>query len=980
MCVAALGADTTSGPVAGARPAATPQKPVISADTIEAPEIELEEVSSDTAPSLPDTTGAAQAAGTIDAPEIELEEAGGGEEEQAGDTLQEQAGAGGAAEELAPLEKMPEITKRVEAPYPPEIYKQGIQGSVVLDVVISDSGTVDSVAVVRGLHPVLDSNVVHALWQFKFSPAIAEGHPVPVLIQYEYAFTLREIVEKVEKYVNFSGRLVERGTRAPIADAMVVVSFVDTLSDTTLGVPFGVYRRRLGEFEGQYLEEDNLVTVTDSMGDFRFYSLPACSIEVAVPATGYQEFRERELIEPSQETVVTYRLDRISYSDYEIVVYGKAEKKEVSRRQLTLHEVKKIPGLGGDAVKVVQALPGVARPTFGSSQVVVRGAGTSDSRFFLDGVEIPLLFHFGGIKSTYNSDALEAVDFYPGGWGSRYGGAVAGIIEITGRRPKNDRWHGYVDANFLDGSVFVEGPVGSRVSVLGTYRRSFIGDLIKFGIRQAPSTTVLTTAPYYWDYTVRTDIDISKRQHAYLTAFGVMDGLELISSDVRGGSSEISAAKDALNLELVFHMGLAGWDWTINDLFQNTLRLSSTWAESRFSAFGFGKSLQTIWMHYLRDQLSYKPGDHLLVNLGADLQLMPLDFALTLIDARNDIQTDSKEGWLFGVLGGYLNLEWRPLERLLIIPGIRYDYFPELDYQGANIPEFWDYGFMENETRFSGEPSFRLTTRYKLTDRHTLKLSTGNYSQSPRPLGQTTHETWGDPHLSATRASQYVLGHEWQITDLIHTDVQGYYNMQWKEARLASSGELADGAKLYVDNGRRRMYGLEFMLRHDQSDRFFGWLAYSLSRSESWDYEENRWTLYSKDQTHNVIAVGSWKLPKNWEAGFKLQYTTGDPETPVTGYVYREQYHFYESEDGAHNSSRLPPTFQLDLRIDKKFVFRNWMFSAYVDFFNINYFLYASPQVAIYNSAEPYDYETGQENRRFANQYSMPSIGLKAEF
>ena len=122
------------------------------------------------------------------------------------------------------------------------------------------------------------------------------------------------------------------------------------------------------------------MTLTDSTGFFHFWSLPACSVQINVPLSGYEDFREKELVAPSTETQVTYYIQRLSYSDYEIVVYGKREEKEVTRRQLTLTEVKKIPGLGGDAVKVVQALPGVGRPTFGSGQIVVRGMPVTRAR------------------------------------------------------------------------------------------------------------------------------------------------------------------------------------------------------------------------------------------------------------------------------------------------------------------------------------------------------------------------------------------------------------------------------------------------------------------------------------------------------------------------------------------------------------------------------------------------------------------------
>ena len=115
------------------------------------------------------------------------------------------------------------------------------------------------------------------------------------------------------------------------------------------------------------------------------------------------------------------------------MVYGKAEDKEVTRQRLELVEVEKIPGLGGDALRVVQTMPGVARPTFMWGDVIVRGSSADDTRFYLDGVDIPLLFHFGGLKSTYNSHALSSIDLYPGGFNTRYGGCVGGVIEIKGR-------------------------------------------------------------------------------------------------------------------------------------------------------------------------------------------------------------------------------------------------------------------------------------------------------------------------------------------------------------------------------------------------------------------------------------------------------------------------------------------------------------------------------------------------------------------
>ena len=81
-------------------------------------------------------------------------------------------------------------------------------------------------------------------------------------------------------------------------------------------------------------------------------------------------------------------------------------------------------------------------------------------RHRLDGVDIPLLFHFGGIKSTYNSLSLGSVDLYPGGFGTRYGGSIGGIVELKGRPARQDGWRTILNASLLDVSFHTEGQLG----------------------------------------------------------------------------------------------------------------------------------------------------------------------------------------------------------------------------------------------------------------------------------------------------------------------------------------------------------------------------------------------------------------------------------------------------------------------------------------------------------------------------------------
>jgi len=163
------------------------------------------------------------------------------------------------------LEKMPALIRFVEAKYPDSLIKSGIEGVVLLELLVSETGAVDSAAVVRPLHPALDASALAAAREFKFSPALAlSGEAVAVMLQYEYRFSLRDVITAPKSYVNLSGAVIERGTRKPVADALVVLQFADTLSDTSLAVPFSLYMEQIGAMEGQSWEDSRMVATTDS--------------------------------------------------------------------------------------------------------------------------------------------------------------------------------------------------------------------------------------------------------------------------------------------------------------------------------------------------------------------------------------------------------------------------------------------------------------------------------------------------------------------------------------------------------------------------------------------------------------------------------------------------------------------------------------------------------------------------------------------
>ena len=145
-----------------------------------------------------------------------------------------------------------------------------------------------------------------------------------------------------------------------------------------------------------------------------------------------------------------------------------------------------------------------------------------------------------------------------------------------------------------------------------------------------------------------------------------------------------------------------------------------------------------------------------------------------------------------------------------------------------------------------------------------------------------------------------------------------------------------------------------------------------MSRSERWSWRENRYIPYTRDQTHNLQLILSYKLPKEWQAGAKVRYVSGNPFTPVADRVFNITNRIYEPKMGRENSARNDPFFQVDFRIDKKIIYDKWMMSFYLDLQNVLWFMYKSPELTIYN----YDYT---EQISVTSPF-IPSFGLKVEF
>jgi hypothetical protein len=583
--------------------------------------------------------------------------------------------------------------------------------------------------------------------------------------------------------------------------------------------------------------------------------------------------------------------------------------------QVSAKLARAVPG-GGDAAKVVQALPAVARPPAGSSEIVVWGAAPNDTRVFVDGVPVMALYHLGGYRAAIGNDLLGSLRLTPAAFGPERGGAIGGVIDLAMADPADaPAWRAQADV--LDAGASGKLALGA-LTVAAAARQSWLDravDLVADRATLAPNAPI----PAWRDGQVVARAAL--REDLVITgwALGAVDQLDrTLASDDPATRVDERIDQRSVRAQVTLRRERAdGFDsatlWAGRDRATYDLdvgliparRAATTWVggargvqQHRFAAatltYGLDLDGETASLARLGSlTIPVREGDPAIFGQPPGDDVAADRWDATTVDAASHVALDLRRGRVTATLGARLDAWLLSASRLTPRIGLT----PGLGAQQILVTE---------------DP--RGAIQLAISDAAIVRLDAGGYHQA-RSAADTS-AVFGAPDLGVERAWHVILGGQWRRGALA-VELAGY--ARWLDDLVARDLAVTPRlAQALTQGGTGRVLGAQLTARLVDWRGVTGWLSYTLSRSTRRDADGQAERLFDHDQTHGLIAVAGWEHGA-WTLGGRLRVATGEPRTSVVGAFFDSRSGRFQPIRGAHNAARLPTFVAADARAERRF-------------------------------------------------------------
>ena len=507
-----------------------------------------------------------------------------------------------------------------------------------------------------------------------------------------------------------------------------------------------------------------LITLSDSLGYFRFAAVPTGIAEVRARLVGYASVAQSDVwLRSGKPEQVELQLPREGKELPQATVRGvlAPAPPRPGTYDLTVEKSLRYPATFFDPARLANAYPGVAATNDQANHFSVRGNGPNSNAWLLEGAEIVSPNHLGnagtpsdqptfsgGGVNILSAQMLGISSLLTGAMPVQYGNALGGIMDMHMRNGASDRARFTVQAGLIGIDLSTEGPFakGKRASYLVNYRYSTLGLLSAMGV------DIGDEAISFQDLSFHVSLPMKR---ASLSVFG-MGG---ISSNTFRSVEDTTAwefDKDSQNIDYTGTMGAAGtslrlalgnkvsWTTTVVISANEQERIADGiyYRRGIFSEKAFIREQKISATSQLRgawsERFNYRIG-------GSAME--------RVVESDNSLR-DSVAGWL---LRPYAQGRYAITEHWSAEAGLGWSLYT---FNGSSVPE----------------P--RVALNWRIHNNRSLSLAVGQRSQLPQAqnfLVGPFYTLWDNSHIGLTRLQEVVLAYDHAIRPHLSLHVELFY-------------------------------------------------------------------------------------------------------------------------------------------------------------------------------------------------------------
>lgn len=754
-------------------------------------------------------------------------------------------------------------------------------------------------------------------------------------------------------------------------------------------------------FASVIINKTNIGVTADADGYFIFRNVKPGYIEITSTSIGFKNYSSQPLLVTNAKKVfIEIMMEESQVQLQEVVVqassFRKKDESPLSLRRISIDEIERSPGANRDISKVIQSLPGVSSTLAYRNDVIVRGGGSSENRFYLDGVEIPNLNHFatqgssGGPVGIINVDFIREVNFYSGAFPANRGNALSSVLEFTQIDGNKEKSKVRASVGASDMALTLDGPISENTTYIFSARRSYLQFLFK--------ALELPFLPTYTDFQFKSRTRLNAKNEITIIGLGAIDEFSLNTKANKTPDQRYILSYLPVNEQ---------WNYAVGVVYKHFRKNSfDTWVLSR----------------NMLNNSSYKYRN----NIEAD-SLKTFDYAS--FEAENKFRFErniqSSNGYKINIGGSmeyarYYNTTFRmlftgiPLQYQTNFDLFRWGIFGQVSKALLNDKLSLSLGIRADANNYSEEMrnlldqfSPRFSLSYELMPKWSVNMNAGRYFQSPPYTSLGFRDESGMlinkvNRITYMQSDHLVAGFDFLPNAQSKLSIEGFYKLYSNypfsvadSIALASKG--ADfgtfGDEEILSKAKGRAYGLELFYQNKNLMGINTILSYTLVRSEfrnnGPEYIPTAW-----DNKHILNITATREFKRNWDAGFKWRYVGGAPYTPfdlersAVASAWDARGRTYP-DYSRYNQLRLGSFHQLDIRVDKQYFFKRWSLRFYLDIQNLYNFKSEEPdnfipaEDALGNRLPPAGDPPKYELKSIKSDGSgtiLPTIGIIVEF